>query len=209
MEYNESNKTITLKSKDGQIILNKLKSLGKSVMHDKITKYWKHQRHNTFCGLASASIILGTIENKEIDENEIITLAKISPEKESELRIKGLTMGFLNEGILNKIDNLKLTQIYYSDELNWEQFRQILIESLESNSYVLLNFNLDVNLGGLGIGHVSPISAYSDEYDMFLVMDVWYNIEPLWVNSKCLYESTTAIDSDSNRSRGFIVIKIY
>lgn len=68
---------------------------------------------------------------------------------------------------------------------------------------------VNFHLGKLGFtslcGHISPIAAYSEEKDMFLVMDVWPEVPPFWVSVELLWENmSSAVDEVSGLTRGFI-----
>ena len=68
---------------------------------------------------------------------------------------------------------------------------------------------VNFHLGKLGFdslcGHISPIAAYSEEEDMFLVMDVWPDVPPFWVSVELLWENmSSAVDEVSGLTRGFI-----
>jgi hypothetical protein len=66
---------------------------------------------------------------------------------------------------------------------------------------------LDFDLGGIGEGHHSPLTAYNQTADMFLILDVWKFSEPFWIKTDLLYQCITEIDPDSGKPRGFIQIK--
>ena len=95
-----------------------------------------------------------------------------------------------------------------------DQLCKALGEGYEkSSSYILLNFWISSEDGHFGVGHFSPISCYDQESDMFLILDVWpgkdYSdgVEPFWIKTEKLLEAIKTVDTTSQKSRGFIVLK--
>lgn len=59
-----------------------------------------------------------------------------------------------------------------------------------------------------GSGHFSPIGAYHAEKDMVLIMDVArFKYSPHWVQLLTLFQAMTSIDNETQRSRGYIVLR--
>lgn len=80
-----------------------------------------------------------------------------------------------------------------------------LIQNLEnSNDFVLVNYARK-SLAQLGGGHISPIGAYEEKSDSFLVMDVNPNTAPwVWVKSRDLISAMRTFDTVENR--GYLLI---
>jgi hypothetical protein len=57
-------------------------------------------------------------------------------------------------------------------------------------------------------GHISPLAAYDEDSDRFLILDVSrYKYPPVWVETEALFAAMHTPDSDNdNKSRGFIVV---
>ena len=118
----------------------------------------------------------------------------------------GLTLEEL--GDLAKSIGLSHT-IHYSTDIDLKQFREILKDNLLSpENYLLLNYQRkDVNQ--VGMGHISPVSAYYEKKDMVLVMDVAsYKYPPVWIPIDTLFKATLDIDNSSGKSRGLIEINL-
>ena len=119
------------------------------------------------------------------------------------------TAEILNTKIRNSDSTVKLID-------NIATFRETIIPHISPSSKydsvdrgqvqgAIVNFHL----GKLGFaslcGHISPIAAYSEEKDMFLVMDVWPEVPPFWVSVELLWENmSSAVDEVSSLTRGFI-----
>ena len=69
-------------------------------------EHFRHQRHGTYCGLATTAIVLSTINGNTVDENQIVEIGKISEESNASIRVKGLTLPELYD-ILQKVELVK------------------------------------------------------------------------------------------------------
>jgi hypothetical protein len=83
--------------------------------------------------------------------------------------------------------------------LTLAKMRFDLMNALEDkNSRVMINYNRHL-VGQLGGGHWSPLAAYSQSMDAFLVMDVAkYKYPPVWIPTSLLYESMGTKDPCGN-----------
>jgi hypothetical protein len=74
--------------------------------------------------------------------------------------------------------------------------------------FVLINFSRGaMSDDGRGGGHFSPLAAYHEATDSFLVMDVArYKYPPFWVDADLLWQAMATTDTVSGRHRGYIVI---
>ena len=76
--------------------------------------------------------------------------------------------------------------------------------------FVLINFSRGtMSDDGQGGGHFSPLAAYHEETDSFLVMDVArYKYPPFWVDADLLWRAMATTDTVSERQRGYIIIDV-
>lgn len=89
------------------------------------------------------------------------------------------------------------------------QFREAAKAALGAQGrFVLINFSRGtMSDDGQGGGHFSPLAAYDDETDSFLVMDVArYKYPPFWVDAALLWQAMATTDTVSERHRGYVVI---
>jgi hypothetical protein len=64
------------------------------------------------------------------------------------------------------------------------------------------------DLNQSGSGHFSPIGGYCAERDLVLVMDVArFKYPPHWVPLPLLYQAMQAVDPDTGRSRGYLLLR--
>ena len=86
-----------------------------------------------------------------------------------------------------------------------EAIRREIARNLASpDDYVLVNYTRKA-LGQTGGGHISPLGAYDEASDSFLVMDVNPNRAPwVWVESADLIRAMRTFDTVENR--GYLLI---
>jgi hypothetical protein len=62
-------------------------------------------------------------------------------------------------------------------------------------------------LSQTGIGHFSPIGGYHPSSDMVLIMDVArFKYPPHWIPLSLLYDAICSIDSETGKSRGYLLL---
>jgi Phytochelatin synthase len=89
------------------------------------------------------------------------------------------------------------------------QFRGAAKAALgERDRFVLINYSrATLSDNGQGGGHFSPLGAYHEESDSFLVMDVArYKYPPFWVDADLLWQAMATTDAVSDRHRGYVII---
>ena len=91
------------------------------------------------------------------------------------------------------------------DNADASEIRRELVENLASeDDYVLVNYSRKA-LGQPGGGHISPLGAYDEASDSFLVMDVNPNRAPwVWISADDLVAAMRTFDTVENR--GYVMI---
>ena len=91
------------------------------------------------------------------------------------------------------------------DGADASEIRRELVENLASeDDYVLVNYSRKA-LGQPGGGHISPVGAYDEASDSFLVMDVNPNRAPwVWIAADDLVSAMRTFDTVENR--GYVLI---
>lgn len=89
-----------------------------------------------------------------------------------------------------------------------EEFRNQARQALGSGKrYVIINFHRDP-LGQKGGSHFSPLAAYHQASDRFLVMDVArFRYPPFWVKADPLFRAMNTVDGVSEQTRGYLLIQ--
>ena len=165
------------------------------------------QSRRAFCGIASSVIAVNTLKENSSPVTQASIFDRPTREVMTPLKVTfgGMTLAQLN-GILQA--NQLETELIYASDSNLEQFRSLVLDNLNnSQDLVLVNYQrqaLDQN----GSGHISPIAAYHQPSDRFLIMDVAaYRYPSVWVSSQQLWQGIDSIDSTADRSRGFVIAK--
>lgn len=97
--------------------------------------------------------------------------------------------------------------VHHAGDTSIDDFRRLAIENLnQPGNFIIINY-LRRELGQESGGHISPVAAYDEATDRFLILDVArYKYPPVWVKSEDLWRSMNTLDSTSNKTRGFILI---
>ena len=72
-------------------------------------------------------------------------------------------------------------------------------------SAVLLNYHMGVAGHRPFGGHFSPLVAYHEKSERFLVLDCWPDTEPCWHSAARLWSAIAGTDGESRLSRGWLV----
>lgn len=101
---------------------------------------------------------------------------------------------------------VRTTLTVVSDGLAKDKIKHVLINNLKTkNNYVVINYKRKA-LGQPGGGHISPLGAYDEKSDSFLIMDVNPNkAEWVWVTSNDLIGAMRTFDTVENR--GFVEVQ--
>jgi hypothetical protein len=93
------------------------------------------------------------------------------------------------------------------DKLDEAAAKREIVENLaRAGDFVIVNFSRPI-VGQKGGGHISPLGAYDDKSDSFLLLDV----NPVegkrwsWVDAKTLFAAMRTKDHDENR--GFLLVR--
>lgn len=92
-----------------------------------------------------------------------------------------------------------------TEKITLERVKTLLIDSFNDvSNFVLVNYSRK-SLDQKGGGHISPLGAYDQDTDSFLIMDVNPNkADWVWVTAKDLYSAMNTFDTVENR--GFIMV---
>ena len=179
--------------------------------------YFLSQETQTFCGVASSTMVLNALvpkaERPLVPEWEPYRLfaqsvfftpevEKIAPRKI--VLEQGMTLQQLGDALATFPIHVG---VCHASDKSAEAFREDAKDALRgSTRCVILNF-LRTGVGQVGGGHFSPIAAYHEKSDSFLIYDVArYKYPPAWVNTKELWNAMNTIDSDSGKTRGYLLV---
>lgn len=90
------------------------------------------------------------------------------------------------------------------------KFHQALLEGEKTGrTFIIVNFNQKFISGTESVGHFAPVGAYDVNTKRVLIMDPDRELfEPYWVPEHRLLNSMETEDSDTRKSRGFVIVKL-
>lgn len=205
---------VSLDSDEGIARLNESECSGDFF---RLVRFFCPQKNLAFCGVASSVMILNALPIRKpqggvhgsfpfyTQENYFSAEARaIKPPEE--VAESGMSLVELTS-ILNTHPEVR-AECCFASTISLFDFRELAITHLNSDkSYVLVNY-LRTGLGQQGGGHISPIGAYHQKSDSFLIMDVsQYKYPPVWVAAKALWQSMFEKVEGSELSRGFVLVR--
>lgn len=174
------------------------------------------QNNQAYCGVASIVMVLNALSipapvdpkyspyhvfTQDNFFNNEQTKKVLSPEIVSR---QGMTLDQLGQLLGSYPVKAK---VYHASESSLEKFRSSIVANLKQpNNFVLVNY-LRKSMGQEKGGHISPIAAYNEQTDRFLILDVSrYKYPPIWVKSADLWRAIATVDSVSGKTRGFVFV---
>ncbi|MBP5975309.1 glutathione gamma-glutamylcysteinyltransferase [Brasilonema sp. CT11] len=174
------------------------------------------QNNQAYCGVASIVMVLNGLQipapeapqyspyhvftQENFFTNEA-TRKVLAPEIVSRM---GMTLDQM--GQLLGSHGVKV-KVYHATDTNLQDFKKLASENLKQpGNFVLVNY-LRKEIGQEKGGHISPLAAYNEKTDRFLIMDVSrYKYPPVWVKTADLWKAIATTDSASGKSRGFVFV---
>ncbi len=166
-----------------------------------LTNGFRSQAYRTFCGPASIATVLRAYGVKQVDQ------ATIFSSLGSKLDAFYTGMSLADLATLAESVGLN-SEIVYADTLSLDTFRERLKANLgRAGDFVVVNYDRRV-LKQSGAGHISPVGAYDEAQDTFLVLDeAAYKYPFTWIPTRLLYDAVHTRASD--RFRGVLLIRAY
>ena len=167
-----------------------------------LARSFRPQAYRSFCGPASLATVLRAYGKSTADQTTVFR----SLSSKLKAFYSGMTLAELDE--LARNAGLS-TQLVYANTMSLEEFRQRLKSNLSHpGDFVLVNYDRRV-LQQSGAGHISPVGAYDENRDAFLVLDeAAYHYPFTWVPARLLYDAAHTTDAP-NRFRGILLISGY
>ena len=165
------------------------------------------QSRRAFCGVASSVAAINSVGNSQTPVTQATLFNSEARKVIKPLKVTfgGMTLAQLN-GIL-QAHQLE-TKLIYATDIDMEQFRSLAQKNLSNpDDVILVNYRRPA-LNQPGGGHISPIAAYHQKSDRFLILDVAaYKYPPTWVRTEELWKGINSLDTTSNLSRGLIMVQ--
>ena len=174
------------------------------------------QKTQAFCGVASIVMVLNALDvpapvQPEYAPYRTFTQDNVLDERTDAvlprelLARQGMTLDQIG-GILS-VQPVK-AEVVHAGDASLEAFRIAAREALaQPGRYVIVNYLRRV-LGQESGGHISPLAAYDEAADRFLVMDVArYKYPPVWAKAADLYAAMNTPDkSNGDKTRGYVLV---
>lgn len=177
--------------------------------------HFETQQNLAYCGAASMAMVLNALnipapQAPEYGRHTVFTQNNLFNEKTERIvsakiiERQGMTLEEL--GKLMASYSLQ-TKIIFSGDSHPEQFRKLAVKNLKQpGNFILVNY-LRKAIGQETGGHISPLAAYHESTDRFLILDVSrYKYPPAWVTTEQLWRAMNTIDKASGKTRGFILV---
>ena len=172
-----------------------------------LQKNFVSQSRRAFCGVASSVVALNSVGNPQPPVTQSTVFNREARKVIHPLKVTfgGMTLAQLNDILqANQLD----TKLFYAADLSLNHFRELAQKNLSNpDNVILVNYRRPA-LNQPGGGHISPVAAYHQQSDRFLILDVAaYKYPPTWVSAEELWNGMNSFDKTSNRSRGFIAVQ--
>ncbi|MGB7445295.1 MAG: phytochelatin synthase family protein [Coleofasciculaceae cyanobacterium] len=180
-----------------------------------LTLQFVTQDNLAYCGVASIVMVLNALsipapEAAEFPQYNIFTQENFFNERAKQVLSPEVVaqQGMTLEQLGQLLESYPVqTEVYHGADLTLEKFRSLVVKNLqESGNFVLANY-LRRTLGQEAGGHISPIAAYNEATDRFLILDVSrYKYPPIWVEAEELWQAIRTVDSTSGKTRGLVLV---
>ncbi len=195
---------IALDSKIGQQLL--AESRFKSD-YTSLAQHFQTQKLRAYCGVASAVMIINALKSSAQPLSQDIFFTDRTQKVRSpyEVAFFGMNLAQLSDLLRSHKVNV---EIQYASDATLEKFRTQVKENLNRDrDFVIVNYDRASVNQGKG-GHISPISAYHEKSDRFLIADVSsYKYPPVWVSTSQLWNAINTQDRTTNRTRGYLLVR--
>ena len=204
---------IDLRSPQGEALLLETHALD---AYFSISTTFETQKNQAYCGVASMVMALNAIhvpaptspeyqpystftqDNLFNDWTEAILPREV-------LAHHGMTLDQL--GALLSLHPVTV-EVHHAADGGLDEFRKAASQYLaDKTHFVVVNY-LRKTLGQERGGHISPLAAYDEKADRFLILDVArYKYPPVWVSASDLFDAMNTIDAgNDNKTRGYVLI---
>ena len=174
------------------------------------------QDNQAYCGVASIVMVLNALslpapEASEYPGYHLFTQKNFFNNLKTQQVVAAETVarqGMTLEEIEKLLESYPVqARAYHGSDLTLAEFRQLVKINLQQpDNFVLVNY-LRRTIGQERGGHISPIAAYNEQSDRFLILDVSrYKYPPIWVKAEELWQALGTVDSVSGKTRGFVLI---
>lgn len=177
-------------------------------------RYYESQMRPSYCGVATAVIALNAL-SIEPPESKIFGKFRLFNQEEFFDGAMGTVLDKENALVfglnLNELALALNTQPvevekYEALTMTDDEIRALMISALTDSEKGLIALYSRQGLKQLGDGHWSPVVAYDERTDSFLILDVArHKYPPVWVDAAAFINSMRVPDGEL--SRGFLILR--
>ena len=196
---------VALDSDEGVALLAEA---GAEADYHQLLLHYVPQRSPRFCGPATLAIVLNAVHAhsgggappRRYDQDSVFSRRTEAVKPRNEVILGGMGLPIL-AGYFNAHD--LRGELYFASETTLDRFRDAVIPLLvDDDTFVAVNFHRPT-LGQEGTGHISPLAAYHEGTDRFLVLDVSrHRYPPVWVKAQDLHAAMNTVAG--SHTRGFV-----
>jgi hypothetical protein len=178
----------------------------------RLTSTYITQEKPSYCGVASGVMVLNALPINAPDAEPAPLFTQANFWNDAATRVHpaesvgrgGMTLDQL--GDLLRCHPTDVRVVHASDS-TLEGFRALASTNMaETGNYVIVNYQR-AEVGQESMGHISPLAAYHEKSDRFLLFDVArYKYPPVWVETPALFRAMKTDDIASGLTRGFVVV---
>ncbi len=173
------------------------------------------QKTQAYCGIASLTMVLNAMGAeapstpeyqpfKYFTQDNVLNAETDAILPRETLARQGTTLDQL--GALVSFHGVS-GEVHHAGDETLDAFRAHARAALSArDQYVIVNY-LRRSLGQQMGGHISPLAAYDEKQDKFLILDVArYKYPPVWVSAADLYAAMNTPDIVSGKTRGYVLV---
>jgi Phytochelatin synthase len=174
------------------------------------------QETQAYCGVASMVMVLNALNvpapstpayqpYRTFTQDNVLDEATDAVLPRDVLARQGMTLDQL--GALLALHPVAV-EVHHAAGGGLDAFRAAASAALETRDrFVIVNF-LRKALGEQTGGHISPLAAYDEKTDRFLILDVArYKYPPVWAKASDLFDAMNTPDpSNGGKTRGYVVV---
>lgn len=216
---------ITLATDEGQKLLKEVQVQGR-YYQPLVLHIFKKQSGAGSCGIQSGSLLLNSAYLGKKSGESGFSLDNIDttslPYNEQKMydfeattnvktdhRINDLQEGLTMDEVKQILEGFgQKVSMFFASDVTVDQFRSAAKEALEhadSRQGIIVNYHMATLGQDSQFGHFSPLVAYHEGRDMFLLMDTWPSTYESWARTEDFHRAMNTIDPDTNKTRGFLV----
>jgi hypothetical protein len=171
-----------------------------------LARHYHGQVLHTYCGVASGVIALNALLGQSAHAQYTFFTPPVAAIcNEARVLESGMTLAELGAALVSH--GAQVT-VHHAEHESIDRFRELARDNVtRAGDFLIVNY-LREAIGQRSGGHFSPLAAFHEDTDRFLILDVAdLKYSPVWVNTELLFASMATIDICSGRSRGFLAVR--